>query len=217
MSIQLILGPMFSGKTTELIRQGRRAQLAGKKVLYVKHSLDCKRYSPDDPNATNVRVHHDVGGNEQGEEALIAENLFEIWTALCSPKVQVICIDEGQFFRDLRSMCTFLVNVHRKSVIVAALNATYRKEMFPSIVDLLPIATGVQWLTAICFRCGSDQATFTKRRSQPQLEIGQHPIFGESIDPLVRTHISFILLHNLFFPHSYVFVAKMTLGLDRNI
>jgi thymidine kinase len=148
MSIHIILGPMFSGKTTELLRQGRRAQLAGKNVLYVKHALDCKR-----------RV------NEAGEEALVAENLHQLWNALISPTVHIICIDEGQFFTDIRPMCTFLMNVHKKHIIVAALNATYANEMFQPVIELIPFANSVQWLTSICFRCGSDQATYTHRLS----------------------------------------------------
>lgn len=155
---------MFSGKTTELLRQGRRAQLAGKNVLYVKHALDCKRYSVEDQNATNVRIHHGRV-NEAGEEALVAENLHQLWNALISPTVHIICIDEGQFFTDIRPMCTFLMNVHKKHIIVAALNATYANEMFQPVIELIPFANSVQWLTSICFRCGSDQATYTHRLS----------------------------------------------------
>jgi len=165
MPITLILGPMFSGKTTELIRLGHRSALAGKRVVYVKHESDLKRWAPDDPSAGDVRAHDDKA--MVGRPALVARDLGVLLTRLVEEEqAQVVCIDEGQFFTDLRSMVLLLVNCHGMEVIVAALNATYNQEMFPSVNDLLPVANQVQWLHAVCFKCGSQQATYTHRREQ---------------------------------------------------
>lgn len=171
MSIQLILGPMFAGKTTELLRQGRRAELADKSVLYVKHRSDCLRYAPNDVHSHHVRIHHEpVEGQNVGREALTAAvHLHELWDQMCAPQVQVICIDEGQFFPDLRPVLLHMVNVLKKDVIVAALNATYTQHLFPPVAEVIPIATNIHWLTAVCFNCGCDQATYTRRRPERHL------------------------------------------------
>ena len=174
MSIQLILGPMFAGKSTELIRIARCHQLAGRPVIMVKHKLDTRHNNTNDPSlaAMSVCTTHDG----QRMEAIEAEEIGQIWDQLIASCETVICIDEGQFFPDLRTTVSILANHYCKHVIVAALSSTYKQTQFPEIATLLPLADKVQFLRANCFRCAAiDAAVFTHRRP-----VGQQ---GESIAP----------------------------------
>lgn len=153
MSIHLILGPMFSGKTTELLRLARRNELARMKVVYVKHHLDAKRH------ATQLQTHD---GDTTDREVLIVNYLAKIFDQLADKRVDVICIDEGQFFQDLSFVVKLLASDHGKHVIIAALNGTYKQQIFPSVANILPSADKVDWLTAVCFNCDKE-AAFTHR------------------------------------------------------
>lgn len=154
MSIHLILGPMFAGKTTELLRLADRNEHAGLNVVYVKHQLDEKRH------ATKIRTHD---GTVSSNNALLANELMDIYDHLKERWVDVVCIDEGQFFKDLAPVAQLLANKHGKTVAVAALNATYKRHMFPSVAKLLPYVERLEWLTAICFDCKKNVAQFTNR------------------------------------------------------
>ncbi|KAI3420780.1 hypothetical protein GPALN_014401 [Globodera pallida] len=124
----------------------------------IKHELDNLRTNND----SRVHTH-----NGETREAVAVKHLQDVYNEMC--RVKLICIDEGQFFSDLSPVVLHMVNVHKKRVIVAALNATFDQKMFPPIVELLPYADEVEWLKAVCFFCESTQAQFTRRfaRQQP--------------------------------------------------
>jgi thymidine kinase len=171
MSVHLILGPMFAGKTTELIRLGQRHELAGRRVLHVRHNMDCRG-----ENSTNNSLYTHNGlvpvANIRRASALI-----ELMGELTSQSVDVICIDEGQFFSDLAlGVNLFLANFYAKHVIIAALNATYRQKMFPQIILILPMAERVQYLTAVCFICGNAEAQFTRRLGERPSQLNGNEI-----------------------------------------
>lgn len=154
MSIHLILGPMFAGKSTELLRLAMQAECAGQKVLYVKHELDKMR------NGDKICTHTAFQG---AKKAMMAQKLEEVEHLLAEEGVDVICDDEGQFFEDLFPVAHRLASLGGKRVLIAALNATFTQQMFPSVCKLLPYAEQVQWLTAMCFRCNAQKAQFTFR------------------------------------------------------
>lgn len=134
--IQVIYGPMFSGKSTELLRRIRRYRAAKKACLVVKYHLDL-RYSSDSisthDKATCV-AHHCSRLDEMN--ALVND-------------VDVIAIDEGQFFPDLIDFCESMAN-RGKIVIVAALDGNFKRCAFNRVVDLLPMAEQVVKLNAVC-------------------------------------------------------------------
>jgi thymidine kinase len=102
-----------------------------------------------------------------------AGRLLDIFNEMNSNEIDVLCIDEGQFFPDLALVVNLLLhNEHSKIVIVAALNATYRQQLFPQVALLLPMAERVEWLTAVCFICGSSYAQFTRRLGEPPWQNG---------------------------------------------
>ncbi|RNA40085.1 Thymidine cytosolic [Brachionus plicatilis] len=157
--IQLILGPMFSGKTTELIRRMRRYETANHKCMVIKYEKD-NRY--DDTDAISTHDKHMYSANVKTSCLLDQE-----FSAL---KYSVIGIDEGQFYKDVVEFCEKMANMG-KIVIVAALDGTYQRKGFGSILELVPLAESIVKLTAVCMYCYND-AAFTKRKgNETQIEL----------------------------------------------
>lgn len=148
--IQLIFGPMFSGKSTELIRRLKRYQVAQYEVLIVKYAKD---------------VRYDEGGIAthcgQTLPAVSATMLEELTGK--TEAYDVIGIDEGQFFGDVVDWCETMAN-KGKIVLVAALDGTFQRKPFCDILSLVPLAEEVTKLSAVCMNCFQD-ASFSKRIS----------------------------------------------------
>ncbi|NXH15468.1 KITH protein, partial [Bucco capensis] len=147
--IQVIFGPMFSGKSTELVRRVRRFQLAQYQCLLVKYSKDT-RYS-----TTGVCTHD----RQSTMEALPASVLQDVYQEALGSAV--IGIDEGQFFPDIVEFCEMMANAG-KTVIVAALDGTFQRKAFGNILNLVPLAESVVKLNAVCMECYRE-ASYTKR------------------------------------------------------
>ncbi len=140
--IEVICGSMFSGKTEELIRRVRRAQIARQKVQVFKHSLDV-RYTD-----RGVASH-----NGMQLEATPVRSADQV-RALIEPDTTVVAIDEGQFFgQDLVPLCNELAS-RKVRVIVAGLDMDFRAEPFGPMPQLMAEAERVDKLQAICVVCG---------------------------------------------------------------
>lgn len=153
--IDLILGPMFGAKTTELLRRLRRFQYAGKRVVAVKSAKDT-RYSEQAVICTHSK--------DQFSDVLVANQLGDIDVSA----YDVVGVDEGQFYSDLEQACEQWA-ARGQVVIVAMLDGTYAREPFPSgcLGRLLPKCESVEKLSAVC-RCGAD-AAFTQLTSDEQV------------------------------------------------
>lgn len=140
--IEVICGSMFSGKTEELIRRLKRAQLAHQKVEIFKPSLDV-RYSDMDV------VTHDG----DSIRSTPVENSMSI--LLLSSNCEVIGIDEAQFFdQNLINVCNELAE-RGVRVIVAGLDMDYTGKPFGPMPNLCAISDDVTKVHAICMRCGA--------------------------------------------------------------
>ncbi len=149
--LEVICGPMFSGKSEELIRRLRRAKIAQQKVVTFKPHID-NRYGLE------YIVSHD--GNKV--EAKPLEMVNQIIDIVAQTDATVIGIDEAQFFpHELVSIVCQLVN-SGKRVIVAGLDLDFRGAPFGCMPLLLAVADKISKLHAICTECGSD-AHFTQR------------------------------------------------------
>jgi thymidine kinase len=147
--IEVICGSMFSGKTEELIRRLRRAQIANQKVVIIKPKLDV-RYSED----------HIVSHNQQKIQSTAVENAEEILEI--AKDCQVLGIDEAQFLKgDLVKVCKTLANAGKR-VVVAGLDKDYRGLPFEPIPQLLTEAEYITKTLAICMKCGNP-ANYTQR------------------------------------------------------
>lgn len=149
--IQLILGPMFSGKSTELIRRLKRYEVAQYKVLIVKYAKDT-RY-----DETRIATH-----DRQLMAAVSATALGHLDDAALDD-ADVIGVDEAQFFPDVLDFAEKMSNCG-KIVLLAALDGTYQRKPFPNILELVALAENVIKLSAVCMNCFGE-AAFTKRTS----------------------------------------------------
>jgi thymidine kinase len=144
--LEVITGPMFSGKTEELIRRLTRAQIARLSVATFKPKLD-QRYRTD-----AIASH-----SAQTIDAQAVPDVEHLRAALLpqSERVDVVGIDEVQFFDD--ALVTLAVEfVSRgKRVIVAGLDMTFAGQAFPPIPSLMAIADEVLKLSAVCMVCGA--------------------------------------------------------------
>ena len=148
--IQVIFGPMFSGKTTELLRRIRRYNIRDDHCILLK-TRDT-RFQDDFDKV----VSHDQTNWLHG---LACDRLFDQVEA--AKIADVIGIDEGQFFPDLAEFCETMAQLG-KVVIVAALDSDYRREAFGTILSIVPKAESVTKLSSICYLCKED-AAFTAR------------------------------------------------------
>jgi thymidine kinase len=148
--IEVITGSMFSGKSEELIRRLRRAQIARQKVQIFKPQVD-SRYAED----------HIISHSEM---RIPSENLVSSKDLLVrvEPDTEVVGIDEGQFFdSDLPTVCNALAS-QGKRVIVAGLDQDYLGKPFEPMPQLLAIAEYITKTLAICMVCGAP-ANHTQR------------------------------------------------------
>lgn len=148
--IELICGSMFSGKTEELIRRARRAQIARQKVQVFKPTLD-DRYGVE-KLASHDGVSLDAVSVQDAKQIL----------DLVQSDTQVVIIDEAQFFDwSIADVCNVLAD-GGKRVIVAGLDTDFRGEPFGPVPLLMAEAEVVDKLQAICVVCGAP-ATRTQR------------------------------------------------------
>ena len=163
--IEVITGCMFSGKTEELIRRLRRAQIAKQKVKIFKPKIDT-RFADD-----SIVSH--------SEQSLPSIQIKDINDAIeLSGDAQVIGIDEAQFFsEDIINICTELAD-KGKRVIVAGLDQDYRGIPFEPIPQLLAIAEYITKSLAICVECGNPaDKTQRKTTSSERVIVGASDIY----------------------------------------
>ena len=148
--IEVITGSMFSGKSEELIRRLRRAQIARRKVQIFKPKID-NRYGDD----------HIISHSDMRIASQCVKNSAELLTRV-DADTEVVGIDEGQFFDvNLPAACNTLAN-SGKRVIVAGLDQDYLGRPFEPMPQLLAIAEYITKTRAICVVCG-DPANHTQR------------------------------------------------------
>ncbi len=163
--IEVISGCMFSGKTEELIRRLRRAEIAKQKVKIFKPLIDT-RYSD------KLIVSH----NEQSLPSILIKDIKEVLEQ--SEDAQVIAIDEAQFFsEDITTVCNQLA-MKGKRVIVAGLDQDYRGVPFEPMPQLLAIAEYITKQLAICVVCGNPaDKTQRKTASSERVIVGAADIY----------------------------------------
>jgi len=146
--ITLIIGPMFSGKTTELIRLIKRATIAGKKCVVVKYDKDI-RYGDE--------LHtHDLVEYIASYKCNDLNQLQEIYK-----EYDVIAIDEGSFIKNINMVDEWANN--GKIIYISALDADFNRNPFANITNLIAKTEVIIKLSAIC-KCG-ENASFTYRKN----------------------------------------------------
>ncbi len=168
--IEVIVGSMFSGKTEELIRRLRRAKLANQKVEIFKPKVDNRYSEYEIVSHDNNKIH-----STPVETSI---NILKL-----SKDVEVIGIDEAQFFdRVLIDVCNKLAN-QGKRIIVAGLDMDYSGKPFGPMPELLAVAEHITKAHAICLSCGNlAQYTHRKIKDNQQVLLGEKDIY----EPLCR-------------------------------
>jgi len=150
--LELIIGNMFSGKSSELIRRINREKSINKKILVINYYLD-NRYSNDSISThDNTKV-----------KCLKVNKLSDIPQGIIKD-YDSFFIDEGQFFEDLYDYVINLVDDHKKHVIVSGLDGDSNRKQFGQIIKLIPMCDTVDKLRAYCNKCNNgNYAPFTKK------------------------------------------------------
>jgi thymidine kinase len=164
--IEVICGSMFSGKSEELIRRLRRAQIARQRVQTFKPKIDA-RYSND----------HIVSHSEQKMASQVVTTATEILQQT-DLRTEVVGIDEAQFFdREIVTVCNRLADMGKR-VIVAGLDQDFMGRPFEPLPQLLSIAEYITKTLAICMRCGNP-ANHTQRliASDERVIVGASDIY----------------------------------------
>lgn len=159
--IEVICGPMFSGKTEELLRRLRRVEIARQKLQVFKPHTDT-RYSASDV------VSHDL----QRTGAMVVESAKQIVERV-HKDTEVVAVDEAQFFDAALVAVVDRLAAQGRRVIVAGLDLDYRGVPFEPIPAVMAVADYVTKLLAICMRCGNP-ASRTQRLAggKERVEIG---------------------------------------------
>ena len=142
--VEVIAGPMFAGKTEELLRRVRRAAIAGRRVVVFSHALDTR--------AGNDRIASHAGLDAPSRAAGSAD---EIARAV-EDETDMVAIDEAHFFGP--DLVPVVGNLARRglTVVVAGLDVTFTGEPFEPLPSLMALAERVDKLTSICTVCGAD-------------------------------------------------------------
>ncbi len=163
--IHLITGCMFSGKTDEMLRLIRRAEIAGRRVLLVRPALDSRTEAGSVESRSGVTY-----------QARSVADSSEIPPIVTFERASVVAIDEAQFFDAGLPEIAELLAAEGRSVLISGLDQDFLGRPFNSMPTLLALADEVSKLTAICTVCGAD-ATRTQRL------VGGRPAAAD--DPLI--------------------------------
>lgn len=183
--LKVITGPMFSGKTEELLRILHRSGLAGKRIIVVKPKIDSRTAE----EIASRRLGESAADSEDREftrygsyPASSIESAEELETIIHEHKPAVIGIDEAQFFQpwlfDYLAQLLRRYNDSDLQVLVAGLDMDAWGRPFGMMPHIMALADEVQKETAICFRC-KQPAMYTQKlsNSAEQVEVGDAEIY----------------------------------------
>jgi len=175
--LELFLGPMFSGKTTQLIQQYKLHTYIGKKVVVINYSGDT-RYTIDSMMSSHDKIMI---------PCIMLNCLGEIWENDIYHSIRnadVIIINEGQFFEDLYDVVVKMVDTYRKTVYISGLDGDFQRNKFGRILDLIPFCDKITKLQSLCALCkNGNTGIFSHRTTTEQQQI---VIGSDNYMPLCR-------------------------------
>lgn len=178
-SLHLILGPMFSGKTSRLIQIYKTTTYIGKRVMVINYLEDTRYHN-------SMMCTHD---NIMLKCALI-KNIGDVWRNPTNEfyeeihNADVVLLNEGQFFGNLFSTVLEMVEKSNKDVYICGLDGDYQRNIFGELTQLIPYCDSIVKLTSLCSHCkDGTPALFSYRTS---LEKEQKVIGATNYEPLCR-------------------------------
>lgn len=142
--ITMILGPMYSGKTTECLRRLERFHLAKKPTILLRPTIDSRPFL----------------SHSQKETSWLKEEFVSSLLGYDISSYSAVGLDEAQFFPDLIDFCRRYAPAD-KNIILSGLIATSEAQMFDSIVQTIPYCDKILKLNAVCTKCGSEFGSYT--------------------------------------------------------
>ena len=164
MSLKIICGCMFSGKTTELININNKLSSIGKKVLNIKSSLDNRYFLDNISNHNMLKI-----------ECITLNKLKDVPSNFYKDNDYII-IDECQFFEDLYEFVIKAIDKDNKNVILIGLNGDSNRNNFGELYKLYPHADDIKLLKAFCSMCNNGiEAIYSKKISDNEsiIDIGE--------------------------------------------
>ena len=177
MSLEILLGPMFAGKSSAILRMENRYRSLGWPMCLISHSAD-DRYSDD-----SMLINHDKMGVPCEKWTTLMEHI----TDPDFVKAKLVIIDEAQFFPDLRVFVEYAVDHLGKDVLVVGLDGDADRKPFGQVLECIPLADKVTKLNAFCKECGDGTEaifSFCCQKKTEQMCVGG----AEMYKPLCRKH-----------------------------
>jgi len=174
--LEMIIGPMFSGKTSRLLEIYRKETYCQSKVFVINHSID-NRYG-----ASNELINHN-----KEKIPCLSYNLIYEFIKFIEKEINsnndfnsnniVVLINEGQFFQDINQGVIELVEKYKFNVYVCGLDGDFQRNTFGDFLKLIPYCDKVIKLKALCFNCKNGKyAPFTNRvikeQNDKQIKVG---------------------------------------------
>ena len=162
--LDIIIGPMFAGKSTELIKRIRKLNVLNKKYISVKPIID-KRYSEKQI----------VSHNNDRINCSCFDSIDDFISDINLNNLDTVFIEEGQFFPDLKNGVLRLVEEFNCNVVIVGLDGDSNRNKFGQILDLIPYCDTCTKISALCKRCNDGTpAIFSHRNnnSTNQIEVG---------------------------------------------
>lgn len=158
--LKVIIGPMFSSKSTHLLEEINTYKHITNKIICVNHASDAERYKIKE-NSSVIKTH-----NSTSHISFMCNNLNELYKIKEYQESEVVIIDEAQFFNDLYIFIeSELKNINKKVFIVAGLSGDINLKPIGEILKLIPLANEIKQLSAFCLDCNDGTlANFTKRK-----------------------------------------------------
>jgi len=181
-SLELIIGPMFAGKSTEIIKKIKMYNILEKKVLVINHSIN-NRYGH---KGVSTHDENKIENSINVETLQQLENEYYDYFIECD----VVIIDELQFFNDAFTKITEWLDKYDKKIIGAGLISDFEKKPFGDVLKLIPHAEDILKLNALCKKCkNGTKACFSKRitntsNNNDQIMVGSN----NSYEAVCRKH-----------------------------
>ncbi len=160
--LELILGPMFSGKTTKLVNLYHKYKKLSYKVVAINYFEDTRYSDKQLSTHDNIMI-----------PCIFSNSISSTFQKDCVMEADVILINEGQFFDDVLESTLNLVEKMNKQVFICGLDGDFKRQKFGNLFDLIPYCDELIKLKSVCKIC-KNQAIFSHRTSKEseQLVIG---------------------------------------------
>jgi thymidine kinase len=178
MSLDIVLGPMWAGKSSYIIGKIRRYKAIGWDVLVIANPLD-NRYG------TQIVSSHD----KEQISALAIADLSSLFTNPQYKKAKLLVIEEAQFYKGLHDFVKTAVDTDEKHVVCVGLDGDANRKPFGELLSLIPLCDNVEKIKSLCAECkDGTPALFSHRitqvQTQEQIQVGAEDTYA----PLCRKH-----------------------------